>query len=315
MKFGLRNTSFVYPDGTGNIWEDVKTNIQRAEKDGFDSFWVMDHFYQLPIHGSEDEPFLDAWTVLPALAAVTSRIRLGAMVSPVGYRNPSLLARMGASLDHISNGRMNFGFGAGGYKPKYQAYGFEFIEKGSIRLTQMKEALQLILGLWSNARFTFHGKYFHVENVILEPKPLQKPHPPILIGWVGPKVTLRVIAEIGDACNLWGPPNEFMREREILKRHCDEVGRDESTIEKTTYDFVICAPTQAALQRKIQHLLPAPRGIEPWMALVGTPSQLVDIVGEYARVGVDHLCMDFSGNDPESYALFVEEVMGKFQHD
>jgi F420-dependent oxidoreductase-like protein len=313
MKFGLRNTSFVYPDGTGNIWEDVKTHIQRAERNGFDSFWVMDHFYQLPVHGSEEEPFLDAWTVLPALAAVTSRIRLGAMVSPVGYRNPALLARMGASLDHISNGRMNFGFGAGGYKPEYKAYGFEFVEKGSVRLAQMKEALQLILGLWSNARFTFHGEYFHVENVILEPKPLQQPHPPILIGGVGPKVTLRIIAELGDACNLWGPPAEFVKQRDTLKRHCDFVGRDESTIEKTTYDLVLCAPTEKELKQKIERLLPASRGVEPWMALVGTHSQLVDIVGEYERVGADHLCMDFAGNDPESYGLFVEEVMPKFQ--
>ncbi len=178
MKFGLRNTSFVYPDGSGNHWEDTKTHIQRAERDGFDSFWVMDHFYQLPVHGAENEPFFDAWTILPALAAVTSRIRLGAMVSPVGYRNPALLARMGASLDHISGGRMNFGFGAGGYKPEYEAYGYPFEDKPSIRLAQMKEALELILGLWAHTPFTFHGQFFHAENAILEPKPIQKPHPP-----------------------------------------------------------------------------------------------------------------------------------------
>ncbi|HET6823372.1 MAG TPA: LLM class F420-dependent oxidoreductase [Anaerolineales bacterium] len=310
MKFGIRNTSFVYPNGTGNIWEDTKAHIHRAEQDGFDSFWVMDHFYQLPAHGSVEEPFLDAWTVLPALAAVTSRIRLGAMVSPVGYRNPALLARMAASLDHISSGRMNFGFGAGGYKPEYQAYGFEFIEKKPVRLAQMKEALQLILGMWTEPCFTFHGKYFHVEDAILEPKPLQKPHPPILIGGVGPKVTLRIIAELGDACNLWGPPEETARERETLKRHCEDVGRDESTIEKTTYDLVVCAPTEAALKQKIERLLP--KGVEPWMALVGTPSQLIDVVGEYERVGADHLCIDFAGNDPESYELFVNELMKKF---
>jgi F420-dependent oxidoreductase-like protein len=311
MKFGIRNTSFVHPNGTGNLWEDTKSHIQRAEKDGFDSFWVMDHFYQLPAHGSEGEPFLDAWTILPALAAVTNRIRLGAMVSPVGYRNPALLARMAASLDHISQGRMNFGFGAGGFRPEYQAYGFEFIEKPSIRLAQMKEALQLILGLWSSPCFTFQGKYFHVQDAILEPKPLQKPHPPILIGGVGPKITLRMIAELGDACNLWGPPAEFVKQRETLKRHCDEVGRDESTIEKTTYDLVICAPTQAALKAKIERLLP--KGVEPWMALVGTPSQLVDLVEEYGRVGADHLCIDFAGNDPESYELFVNNVMNQFR--
>jgi F420-dependent oxidoreductase-like protein len=307
MKFGLRNTSFVYPNGTGDIWADTKAHIQRAERDGFDSFWLMDHFYQLPVHGSEQEPFLDAWTALPALAAVTSRIRLGAMVSPVGYRNPALLARMAASLDRISSGRLNFGFGAGGFRPEYQAYGFEFIEKGSTRLDQMREALQLILALWTESPCTFHGKYFHVENAILEPKPLQKPHPPILIGGVGPKVTLRLIAEMGDACNLWGPPDEFVKQRETLKQHCEAVRRDESTIEKTTYDLVVCAPDESTLKTKIAQLLP--RGVESWMALVGTPSQLVDVVGEYQRVGADHLCLDFAGNDPESYALFVEEVM------
>lgn len=300
----------MYPDGTGDLWEDTRSRIQRAERDGFDSFWVMDHFYQLPVHGSVEEPFLDAWTVLPALAAVTSRIRLGPMVSPVGYRNPALLARMGASLDHISSGRMNFGFGAGGFQPEYQSYGFAFMEKKSVRLAQMKEALQLILGLWAETCFTFHGNYFHVEGAILEPKPLQKPHPPILIGGVGPRVTLRIVAELGDACNLWGPPEEFARERDILKRHCDDVGRDESTIEKTTYDLVVCAPTEAALHQKIERLLP--KGVEPWMALVGTPSQLVDLVGEYARAGADQLCLDFAGNDPESYELFVSEVMRKF---
>ena len=309
MKFGISNTSFVYPSGTGNVWEDTRTYAQRAEQDGFDSFWVMDHFYQLPVHGSVEEPFLDAWTILPALAAVTSRIRLGAMVSPVGYRNPALLARMAASLDHISNGRMNFGFGAGGFQPEYQSYGFEFIEKKSVRLAQMKEALQLILGLWTEPCFTFHGKYFHVEDAILEPKPLQKPHPPLLIGGVGPKVTLRIIAELGAACNLWGPPDEFVKQRETLKRHCEEVGRDEATIEKTTYDLAVCAPTEGELKEKVERLLP--KGVEPWMALVGTPSQLVDVVGEYERVGADHLCIDFTGNDPESYELFVNEVMGK----
>ena len=310
MKFGIRNTSFVHPSGTGNVWEDTRTYAQRAEQDGFDSFWVMDHFYQLPVHGSVEEPFLDAWTILPALAAVTSRIRLGAMVSPVGYRNPALLARMAASLDHISNGRMNFGFGAGGFQPEYQSYGFEFIEKKSVRLAQMKEALQLILGLWTEPCFTFHGKYFHVEDAILEPKPLQKPHPPLLIGGVGPKVTLRIIAELGAACNLWGPPDEFVKQRETLKRHCEELGRNESTIEKTTYDLAVCAPTEGELKEKIERLLP--KGVEPWMALVGTPSQLLDIVKEYERVGADHLCIDFAGNDPESYALFVDEVMSKF---
>jgi F420-dependent oxidoreductase-like protein len=310
MKFGLRITSFVYPDGSGDVWTDLRNHIQRAEQDGFDSAWLMDHFYQLPVHGSTEEPFLDAWTALPALAAVTSRICLGPMVSPVGYRNPSLLARMAASLDHISGGRLYFGFGAGGYRPEYEAYGYQFEPMGSRRLAKMREALEIIIGMWTEPRFSYQGRYFHVNDVILEPKPLQQPHPPILIGGVGPRITLRIIAEMGNACNLWGPPDAFVRQRETLKQHCLDVGRDETQIEKTTYDLALIAPNEAALQNKIERLLP--EGIEPWMALVGTPARIVDVVAEYQRVGAQHLCIEFRGNDPESYEIFVREVMPHF---
>jgi F420-dependent oxidoreductase-like protein len=311
MKFGLRNVSFVYPGRSGTVWENCLAHIQQAEADGFDSVWFMDHFYQLPLHGAEDEPFFDCWTVLPAVAAVTSRIRLGPMVSPVGYRNPALLARMVATIDQISNGRFYFGFGAGGYKPEYESYGYAFVDGKPERLAQMAEAIQLMRTLWTEPRATFHGRFFHVENAILEPKPVQKPYPPILIGGVGPKVTLRLIAEMGDACNLWGPPEEFTRERDILKQHCEAVGRDESTIEKTTYDLVLCAPTEAAVKAKIERLLP--KGHEKWMTLVVTPAELVEMVGRYGEVGADHLCVDIAGNDPESYALFTQEVMPHFR--
>ncbi len=311
MKFGLRNTSFVYPQGSGDIWRDLKDCIQRAERDGFDTFWLMDHFYQLPSHGSPHEPFLDAWTALPALAAVTGRIRLGPMVSPVGYRNPTLLARMAASLDRISAGRLYFGFGAGGYRPEYESYGFNFNPSGARRLAEMREALEIITGLWAQTPFSYEGRFFSVRKAILEPKPLQQPRPPILIGGVGPKITLRIIAEMGDACNLWGPPQAFVQQRETLKQHCLAVGRDEGEIEKTTYDLAVLAPTEDALQRKIARLLP--EGVEPWMALVGTPEKIVDLVGEYGRVGAQQLCIEFRGNDPESYALFIEEVMPHFQ--
>ncbi|MEW5986613.1 MAG: TIGR03560 family F420-dependent LLM class oxidoreductase [Chloroflexota bacterium] len=303
----MRNVSFHYPAAGPDLWANTKAHVQQAERDGFASVWLMDHFCQLPMHGRPDEPFLDAWTTLPALATVTSRIRLGVMVSPVGYRNPALLAKMAATMDHLSGGRLNFGFGGGGYKPEYQQYGFEFIDKPATRLAQMEEALRLMIAMWTQPRATFHGRYFHVEEAILEPKPVQKPYPPILIGGVGPKITMRIIAQLGDACNLWGPPAAFVQQRETLKRHCEAAGRDESTIEKTTYDLVLCARTEAAVRAKIERLLP--NGREEWMALVGTPSELVEVVGEYGQVGADHLCLDFTGNDPESYELFVTEVM------
>lgn len=311
MKFGLRNVSFHYPAGeSASAWENTVAHVLRAERDGWHALWLMDHFIQLPSHGSVDEPFFDAWTALPALAALTRRIRLGTMVTPVGYRNPALLAKMAATIDHISGGRFNFGFGAGGYRPEYEQYGFEFIERPAIRLAQMREALQLIIAMWTQPRVTFHGQTFHVENAILEPKPHQRPYPPIMIGGTGAKITLRIVAELGDACNLWGPPEQFVVQRDILKQHCEAVGRDEATIEKTTYDVVLCAPTAAAVHAKIERILP--NGHEPWMTLVGTPSQLVERVGEYERVGAQQLCLDVAGNDPESYDLFVGEVMTRF---
>jgi alkanesulfonate monooxygenase SsuD/methylene tetrahydromethanopterin reductase-like flavin-dependent oxidoreductase (luciferase family) len=134
-----------------------------------------------------------------------------------------------------------------------------------------------------------------------------------MIGGTGPKITLRIVAELGDACNLWGPPARFVEQRGILRRHCEAVGRDESTIEKTTYDVVVCATTEAAVKAKIERVLP--QGYQDWMTLVGTPAQLVDMVGQYQDVGAGQLCIDIAGNDPESYELFVHEVMSRFKHD
>lgn len=310
LKFGYRHQLFTSLENPQlDAWSFTQERAKRAEADGFASFWLMDHFYNF--HGQDPTaPFLDVWTALPALAMVTKTIQLGPLVTPVGYRNPALLARMCATFDHISDGRLYFGFGAGGYRPEYTAYGYDFPEKPAVRIAQMEEAVQLIKLLWTEPRATFHGKYFHVEDAICEPKPLQKPYPKILIGGVGEKILLRALARCGDACNLFGPPAEFRREREVLKRHCDAEGRDEATIEKTTFDVVLCAPDEHALRAKMERLEFKP---EPWKSLVGTPAQLVERVGEFQREGAEHLLLEFHHNDAESYELFVDEVMAAFR--
>lgn len=310
LKFGYRQLEFSSHDAPGvDAWTFTRERARRADADGFASFWLMDHFYNF--HGRDAAaPFLDVWTALPALAVETKSIQLGPLVTPVGYRNPALLARMCATLDQLCGGRLYLGFGAGGYRPEYAAYGYDFPDKPSVRIAQMEEAVQLMKLMWTEPRATFHGRYFRVEDAICEPKPLQKPHPPILIGGVGEKLLLRALARCGDACNLFGPPEEFRREREILKRHCEAEGRDEATIEKTTYDVVLCAHDETALQRKMERLAFKP---EPWKSLVGTPAQLADRVGEFERVGAQHLLLEFHGNDLESYELFVERVMSPFK--
>lgn len=305
MDFGYRHQLFVSLENPRlNAWEFTKQRAQRAEADGFRSFWLMDHFYNF--HGKDGTaPFLDVWTTLPALALVTKKIRLGPLVTPVAYRNPALLARMCATFDHISGGRLNLGFGAGGYRPEYHAYGYEFPDKASVRIAQMEEAVALMRLMWTEPRATFHGKFFRVDDAICEPKPVQNPLP-ILIGGVGEKYLLRALARCGDACNLFGPPGEFRREREVLKKHCEAEGRDEGTILKTTFDVVLCARDENALGEKMTRLEFKP---EPWKSLVGTPAQLVERVGEFERAGADELLIEFHWNDPESYELFVDEVM------
>ncbi len=314
IQFGYRHLYFKARENPQlDAWEFTKQCARRAEADGFASFWLMDHFYNF--HGADhNEQFLDVWTTLPALAMATKTIRLGPLVTPVGYRNPALLARMCATFDQLCNGRLYLGFGAGGYRPEYTAYGYDFPEKAATRIAQMEEAVTIMKLMWTEPRATFQGKFFQIADAICEPKPMQKslpkPHPPILIGGVGEKILLRALARCGDACNLFGPPDEFRREREILKRHCDVAGRDEATIEKTTYDVVLCAGDENALRAKMERLEFQP---EAWKSLVGTPAQLIERVGEFQREGAEHLLLEFHGNDTESYELFVDQVMAAFR--
>lgn len=306
--FGLRYTVFErHPE---SVWPAVRSAARRAETDGFRSFWLLDHFIAMVSHGSSPtDPFLDAWTTLPALAEATESLRLGVLVSPVGYRNPAILARQAATLDVISGGRLEFGFGAGGFRPEYEQYGVDFPARPSVRIAAMEEALRLIIALWTEPMTTFQGEQFRANGAILEPKPVQRPYPPILIGGVGEKLLLRAVARFGAACNLFGPPDEFRRVREVLRVHCEAEGRDEATIRKTTYDLVLCAPTDAAVREKADRL-----GLvrEPWKTLVGTPAELRDLVAAYAEEGADELLVEFFRNDPESYELFVGEVMPPF---
>ena len=178
MKFGIHNPSWLFGPDPYEMFEAVKRKAQWAEAHGFAWFSVMDHLIQIPGVGAPDEPFMEGWTVLAALAAVTSKIRLATLVSSVAYRNPALLAKMAAGVDVVSRGRLTFGIGAGWYDTEYKQYGWEFPPRPALRIRQMEEAIRLIKMMWQENRATFHGEHFHVEEAILEPKPVQKPHPP-----------------------------------------------------------------------------------------------------------------------------------------
>ena len=308
MKFGIHNPSWLFGPDPYEMFEAVKRKAQWAEAHGFAWFSVMDHLIQIPGVGAPDEPFMEGWTVLTALAAVTSKIRLATLVSSVAYRNPALLAKMAAGVDVISRGRLTFGIGAGWYDTEYKQYGWEFPPRPALRIRQMEEAIRLIKAMWQEDRATFHGKYFHVEGAILEPKPVQKPHPPIMIGGGGEQLTLRALARVGDACNIFGGPEDVKRKYDVLRRHCEAEGRPFEEIERTNLTGLLLARDEAALKAKRERLaIPS-----PFRGYAVTLPQVIDLIGRYQDVGTQLFICSLYRNDRESLELLAAEVMPQF---
>src|SRR5262245_7325434 len=233
MKFGIHNSSWLDSPDPAEAFEAVKAKAQWAEDHGFVWFSVMDHMIQIPRVGVPEEPVLEGWAVLAGLAAVTTRIRLATLATAVGYRNPAHLAKIAASVDVISRGRLTLGIGAGYFETEYRQYGWEFPARPAVRIRQMEEAVRLILTMWREPRATFHGRYFHGADATREPKPLQRPRPPVMIAGGGEQLTLRAVARLADACNIGGEPEAVKHKLDVLRRHCDAVGRDYDAIEKT----------------------------------------------------------------------------------
>jgi F420-dependent oxidoreductase-like protein len=308
MKFGIHSPSWVYGGDAAAAFAGLKHKAQWAEQHGFDWLSVMDHLIQIPGVGAADEPFIEGWAALSGLAAVTSRIRLATLATSVGYRNPAHLAKIAASVDVISGGRLTLGIGAGYFETEYRQYGWEFPARPAVRIRQMEEAVRLILAMWSEKRTNFHGRYFHAEDAILEPKPVQKPHPPVMIAGGGEQLTLRAVARLGDLCNIGGDVEATKHKLAVLRRHCDDAKRDFASIEKTHNNSWLVARTDAALAAKRERL--SARG--PLRGFVGTVSEAVDLIGQYKDAGVDLLINSDYRNDLDTHELMAAEVMPHF---
>jgi alkanesulfonate monooxygenase SsuD/methylene tetrahydromethanopterin reductase-like flavin-dependent oxidoreductase (luciferase family) len=231
------------------------------------------------------------------------------LCTAVGYRNPAHLAKIAASVDLISRGRLTLGIGAGFFEDEYRQYGWEFPARPATRIRQLEEAVELIVKLWTEPRTTFHGQHFQVEDAILEPKPVQKPRPPILIAGAGERLTLRVVARLADACNMVdGDLAEVRRKLAVLREHCEAIGRDDATIEKTRLLPWILARDPAALAAKLERL--PPRG--SLRGFVGTVSEAVDLIGQYQDAGIDLLILADRPHDVETRELFASDVMPHF---
>jgi F420-dependent oxidoreductase-like protein len=309
MKFGIHHSSWVDRPDPAAAFETVKAKAQWAENHGFTWFSIMDHMIQIPRVGPADEPILEGWTVLAALGAVTRHIRLATLATAVGYRNPAHLAKIAATVDVISRGRLTLGIGAGFFEDEYKQYGWEFPPLPATRIRQMEEAVELILKMWTEKRTTFHGRYFRVEDAILEPKPVQKPRPPVMIAGSGEQMTLRAVARLADACNIVdGDVADVRHKFEVLRRHCDAVGRDYDEIEKTRITAWLLARNDAGVAAKRERL--ATGG--PVRAFIGTVSEVIDLIGQYEDAGVDLMINADRWNDAETRELFASDVIPRF---
>lgn len=307
VKFGL-----FFPQ-VGLPFPVIRERAQLADRLGYDSILFVDHMWS---RGMPDLDQLEAWTVMTATAALTERIRIGALVLCNSYRNPALLAKMAASLDAVSNGRLLLGIGAGWMDEEYRGYGYPF-PSARIRIEQLEEGLEVIKRLFTQPRSTFQGKYYALADAVNRPAPVQRPHPPILIGGAGERLLLKVVARHAD---IWNCPNNYAtalpQRLAVLREHCASVGRDPDEIEVSEQCVIVIGRDEKDFSQRwntAQQMLGSVFDLEK-TAFRGTPDQVVEQLQKRREQGVTFftfLLGDFHA--PESLELFAEKVVPAFR--
>ena len=296
-----------------------------AERLGFYGVNRDDHFWP-PVLAQPDEAWPECFTLLSALAAITTKLRITQTVVCNAYRHPGLVAKMIATMDWISNGRMELGIGAGWYKPEFDAYGYDY-PRPSVRIAQLQEAVKVIKSLWTDPRTTFEGKHYRLKDAYCYPKPIQQPRPPIIIGGGGEKL-LRVTAEEADIANISmifsageitpaglreHTEESFLRKRDTLRRHCDAIGRDWKELKIASQLFALCSRDEDFV-KAMSEMSAAQVGVDPETArtfpnvAVGTPSEMIDMLSKrIEKLGIDVYVCSFL--NPDVMETFATEVM------
>jgi F420-dependent oxidoreductase-like protein len=303
MKVGLQVPRFSWPGGTANIGSKLGEIARAADRSGFQSIWVMDHFYQVGQgYGAPEEPMLEGYTALAYMAAMTRNVKLGTMVTGSFYRHPGVLVKMVTTLDVLSGGRGILGIGAGWYELESRGMGVPFPYSIEERMGRFEETLKIAHHMWRDDRTSFKGKYYHLEEPLCSPQPVSKPHPYIMIGGSGEKKTLRYVARYGDGCNLHLGAHPKLRgysERsymnyrtrkgrlghklDVLRRHCEREGRDYDEIDKSVLIPVEVSP--GAL----------------------TPGEVVGMCRELSEMGFNYVVF----NMPNDHEITPIEVIGE----
>ncbi len=291
MRLGLQVPSFTWPQGQSQLGDMFGLIAERAERAGLYSLWVMDHFFQIRGVGPAENEMLEGWSALAFAAGRTNHIRLGTMVTGVTYRYPGLLVKTATTLDVLSHGRAYFGIGAAWNEEEHNGLGVPFPALGE-RFERLEETLQIAHQMWSGDDKPFEGKYYNLQRPLNSPQAVQKPHPPILIGGSGEKKTLRLVAQYGDACNLFARlgKDELARKLNVLRDHCQTLGRPYEEIEKTTLDQLYI--TRDGRNGSL------------------TPAAVIDNLGELAEMGIDQAIFSLANvSDLEPFDLLATEIV------
>jgi F420-dependent oxidoreductase-like protein len=273
LKVGLQIPRFTWPGGPEAIAPTLARIVRAADDGGFDSIWVMDHFFQIRGNGDVTEPMLEGLTTLGFMAAHSSRARLGLMVGGVHYRNAALWAKATTTLDVLSGGRAWLGIGAAWNQEESEGLGFPFPSLGE-RFELLEDTLRFVHDMWTGERGTegrFDGIHHHASRVLNSPQAISRPHPPILVGGGGERKTLRLVAQYADACNVFGGPTALHHKFQVLAEHCETLGRPYDDIERST----------------LQHILVTRDGGRGALS----PAQFIDRAGELSDVGVQHVIL------------------------
>jgi len=293
----------------GFRYQEIKEIVKQCESLGFNSVWLYDHLY--PLTPSIQKSVLECWITLASLAVETDTIRLGSLVTCNLFRHPSLLAKMSATLDVISKGRLEFGIGAGWCEEECAAYGIPF-PKAGIRINQLREAVQVIKKMWIEDETSFEGKYYAIKKAICYPKPLQKPHPPIWVGGKGERL-LKVAVRSGSACNLpWCTTEQFKQKLAYIRKCCISHGREPGTLIVSLYFDILIGANKNEVEEKLLKFKWEGVSHEQYRSvnIVGTPSECVDRITQYKDIGATYFVVNFPDiAKPDSLKLFADKVL------
>jgi F420-dependent oxidoreductase-like protein len=304
LRFGLQTWQ------QGVAWDALLDAWRKADAWGYDSLWLYDHFYS--VMTERQESCLEGWTLLAALAMATRRARLGHLVNGVAYRNPYLLAKMAVTVDHVSDGRLDLGLGSGWFELEHRSLGIEF-KSVRERLESLDETCRIVRSLFTAEQTTLHGRHHRVDQAVFLPKSRQSPHPPLMLGGMGRRVMLRLVAAHADMWNGTGPPERLAELIDVIRRHGDALGRDTNDIEMTVnLPFAYRAPASEAerIVAFARNIWGVDHAVARANVMTGSASECQDTVARYRRAGITHfIFLLVPPFDLEAVQAFAEDVV------